>query len=150
MVTRRSLITGGVFAAAGGAATGSTAPAGTPSPALQSSRGDEQATRVLEQILAELRLQRGACSPAGCQVADAIRSQQRTFLKSRGKFPDFIDVGIDVWESIYDWHVMAGQKPEISRMQDGRYGMGFMTTTLVLRHDMPGSHLGLGYDSRGE
>jgi len=148
-MTRRSLLTGGFFTGLAGTGAGAVA-GGTAAESPQSSKSDEQSTRVLEEIRDELRLQRGKCSPASCNVVDTIRSQQKTFLKNRGKFPDFIDIGIDVWESIYDWHVVAGQKPEIGRMQDGRYGMGFMTTTLVLRHDMTGSYIGLGYDARGE
>ena len=145
-MTRRSLLTGGVFT---GLAGGGTAALSTAEPSLpQSSRAEE--TKVLEQILEELKRQRGGCSPASCGFADSIRSQQKSFLKSRGKFPDYIDVGIDVWEQMHDWFVMAGQKPEAGRMQDGRYGMNFMFTTLILRHDMPGSHIGLGYDARGD
>ena len=34
-----------------------------------------------------------------------IREQQRTYLRAAQKFPDFIEVGIAVWESVYDWHV---------------------------------------------
>ena len=157
-MTRRTLITGGIFA---GAAAGAAAAAeggkvaseldlGARSAEPQSSRGDEQTNKVLQEIRDELRLQRGACSPAGCPVVESIRAQQKTFLKNRGKFPDFIDIGIDVWESVYDWHVNARQKPEVARMQDGRYGMAFMLTTLVLRHDITGNYIGLGYDARGE
>jgi hypothetical protein len=149
-MTRRSLLTGGIFTGLAGApAVAATASAPAPAaPSPQSSRAEE--TKVLEQIRDELRLQRGSCSPASCGVVDSIRSQQKTFLKSRGKFPDFIDIGIEVWENVIDWFVMAGQKPEAGRMQDGRYGMTFMLTTLVLRHDMTGNYIGLGYDGRAE
>jgi len=150
-MTRRSLLTGGIFSGVAAASTAGTATVAAPArEALppQSSRAEE--VKVLEQIRDELRLQRGSCSPASCGVVDSIRSQQKTFLKNRGKFPDFIDIGIDVWENLTDWFVMAGQKPEAGRMQDGRYGMTFMLTTLVLRHDMTGNYIGLGYDGRPE
>ncbi|RPJ70452.1 MAG: hypothetical protein EHM24_02405 [Acidobacteria bacterium] len=150
-MTRRSLLTGGVFTGLAGVSAAGAAIASAPAPeapAPQSSRAEE--AKVLEQIRDELRLQRGPCSPASCGVVDSIRAQQKTFLKNRGKFPDFIDIGIDVWESVYDWHVMARQKPEAGRMQDGRYGMNFMFTTLILRHDMTGNYIGIGYDGRGE
>ena len=149
MVTRRSLLTGGVFAGIAGAGSASTVQA-TPRAGQSSRGGDEQVARVLEEIRDELRLQRGACSPAECGVVATIRGQQKTFLKSRGKFPDFIDVGIDVWESVYDWHIKAGQKPEVSRTADGRHAMAFMLTSLVLRHDMTGSYIGLGYEGKAE
>ena len=148
MLTRRSLISGMTGGMAAAAADSGAAEAGGPEPeGLQS--GDEQVARVLEQIRDELRLHRGTCSPASCTEVDAIRSQQRTFLRGRGKFPDFIDVGIEVWERLYDWHVRAGLKPEISRTSDGRYAMAFMLTLLVLRPEMTPNHIGLGYDERG-
>ena len=121
-------------------------PASAPLP--QSSRADEQTAAALREIRDELRLQRGACSPAACGHVDSIRAQQRTFLKTRGKFPDFIDIGIAVWEALYDWHLQARQKPEVARMPDGRYGMSFMMTTLVLRHDITETYIGIGYDGR--
>jgi hypothetical protein len=149
-MTRRSLLTGTFFTGVAGAG----AAAGSPAAALplepQSSRSEERAATLLQEIRDELRLQRGPCSPASCGVVDQIRAQQKTFLKTRGKFPDYIDVGIAVWEAVYDWHVMAGQKPEAGRIQDGRYAMSFMLTNLVLRHDMTENYIGLGYDARGE
>jgi hypothetical protein len=36
----------------------------------------------------------------------------------------------------------------ISRTGDGRYIMTFGVTTLVLRPDMSGSYMGLGYDNK--
>ena len=76
-----------------------------------------------------------------------IRSQQRTFLKANQKFPDFIDVGIDVWERMEDWHVKTRQPLTIVRTNDGRYGMTFLTTTLVLQPQQVGTYISWGYDS---
>jgi len=144
MVTRRTLLTGGALAGiAGGAGV-----AGETDSLRAESADEDRIAKALEEIRDELRRQRGDCSPAVCAEVNSIRAQQRTFLKGRGKFPDFIDVGIDVWESLYDWHTRANLKPEVSRSLDGRLQMAFMQTLLVLRHDMPGSHVGLGYDGK--
>jgi hypothetical protein len=77
-----------------------------------------------------------------------IREQQRTFLKANQKFPDFIDVGIDVWENVYDWHVRHQQPVAITRTANGRYVMTVMFTTLILRPEQTNSYVGYGFDAR--
>lgn len=77
-----------------------------------------------------------------------IRSQQRTFLKANQKFPDFIDVGIEVWERLHDWHIKNRQPLTIVRTNDGHYGMPFMATTLILRHEQAENYISWGYDVR--
>jgi hypothetical protein len=77
-----------------------------------------------------------------------IRAQQRTFLKANQKFPDYMDVGIDVWEHMHDWHVRNRQPLTIVRSNDGRYGMVFGVTTLLLMPQQVGSYISWGYDSR--
>jgi hypothetical protein len=34
---------------------------------------------------------------------DAVREAQKTYLRTSGKFPDFIEVGTNVWYAIYGW-----------------------------------------------
>ena len=77
-----------------------------------------------------------------------IRSQQRTFLKANQKFPDFIDVGIEVWERLHDWHIKNRQPLTIVRTSDGHYGMPFMATTLILRQEQAENYISWGYDVR--
>ena len=77
-----------------------------------------------------------------------IRSQQRTFLKANQKFPDFIDIGIDVWERLHDWHVKNRQPLTVLRTNDGHYGMPFMATTLLLRPEQTAGYISWGYDVR--
>ena len=78
----------------------------------------------------------------------AIREQQRTFLKASQKFPEFIEVGIDIWERVYDWHVRYQQPAGIARRDDGRYTMTYMFTTLVLRPEQADDYVSFAYDSR--
>ena len=82
------------------------------------------------------------------QEIQRIRSQQRTFLKANQKFPDFIDVGIDVWERLHDWHIKNRQPLTIVRTGDGHYGMPFMATTLVLQQEQAENYISWGYDVR--
>jgi hypothetical protein len=77
-----------------------------------------------------------------------IRAQQRTFLKANQKFPDYMDVGIDVWERMHDWHVRTRQPLNIARTADGRYGMVFGVTTLLLLPQQVGGYISWGYDNR--
>jgi hypothetical protein len=77
-----------------------------------------------------------------------IREQQRTFLKANHKFPDFIEIGITVWEDVWDWHVRHQRPADIARTAEGRYAMRVMETTLVLRPEQVESYVGLGFDAR--
>ena len=60
-------------------------------------------------------------------------------MRSTQKYPDFIEIGIDVWDNIYDWHVVHQQPVNMTRTSDGRYAMVFMFTTLLLRPDQAGT-----------
>jgi hypothetical protein len=101
---------------------------------------------VLRQILAEVRGQQTVCTTAGCPSIQRVRDAMRVFIKSNNRYPDYVDVGHDVWDDVYDWHVRNRQAINASRLPDGRYGMVFMFTTLVLRHEMTPNYIGPGYD----
>jgi hypothetical protein len=77
-----------------------------------------------------------------------IREQQRIFLKSNQKYPDYMEVGIDVWDSVYDWHVRHQQPIAATRTADGRYVMSVMFTTLILRPEQTNNYIGFGFDAR--
>ena len=80
-------------------------------------------------------------------VLDDVRRTLREFLKSHQKYPDFVEVGVGVWEAVYDWHVQH-QQPIVARvLGDGRYALTFMFTTLVLRSDQPEMYMGYPYDA---
>ena len=77
----------------------------------------------------------------------AIRRQQREWLRSTQKFPDFLEVGIGVWESVYDWHVRHQQPLNMTRQPDGRYVIVFMFTALILRADQAADYVGYPFDT---
>ena len=77
-----------------------------------------------------------------------VREQQRVFLKANQKFPDFIEVGIAVWETIFDWHVRHQQPLSVSRSGEGRYIMAVAFTTLILRPELGENYVGAGMDAR--
>lgn len=141
MLTRRTLLTGGAVAGAAAGATGGAAGA------AQSSRSadtDERMARALEEIRDLLRGDSGG----NCPELTTIRALQREFLKGHGKFPDFIEVGIDVWDSLTNWHVRTRQPVQVTRMGDGRYAMAVLLTNIVLRHDAANAYVGQGFDSK--
>jgi len=140
MVERRDVIGGGLVA-------GLAAEFGAPAEA--------QARRDLVDDAADMRVAdaidklRDAVERQyqSAEVAQ-IRIQQRTFLKANQKFPDYMDIGIDVWERMHDWHVRTSQPVNIVRTNDGRYGMVFGVTTLLLMPQQVGSYISWGYDNR--
>ena len=77
-----------------------------------------------------------------------LREQQRVFLRANQKFPDFIEVGIAVWESIFDWHVRHQQPLSVARSAEGRYIMAVAFTTLILRPELAENYVGPGMDAR--
>jgi hypothetical protein len=77
-----------------------------------------------------------------------IREQQRTFLRANQKFPDFIEVGVGVWESVVDWHIRHQQPLSVSRSAEGRYIMTVAFTTLILRPELSENYVGPGMDAR--
>ena len=76
-----------------------------------------------------------------------IRQQQHTWMRSTQKYPDFIEVGLDVWDNIYDWHVVHQLPVNMTRTSDGRYTMVFMYTTLLLRPDQAPDFVGFAFDA---
>ncbi len=155
MLTRRNLLASGLFGGVAGAAQRAQGPAVAPTAdGGTGARGDGQSDAainslrsVLEDIRRELHDQY-SCGSSLCPDIDQIRQEQRRFLKGSNKFPDYIDIGIDIWERLIDWHVKHQQHLAINRTGDGKYAMSFGVTTLVLRPDMGGSYMSLGYDGK--
>ncbi len=77
-----------------------------------------------------------------------IRQKQVDYLKATNKFPDFIDVGPDVWFSVHDWHIKHLQQLVLGRDGSGRYTITLMTTQLVMRPDVVPSFISAPYDNR--
>jgi hypothetical protein len=73
-----------------------------------------------------------------------IREVQRVYLRTNQKFPEYIEIGITVWEQLYDWHIRTRQTLNITRLPDGRYGMPALLSTFVLRPDAQPNYVGPG------
>jgi hypothetical protein len=115
---------------------------------MEQRSSDSEIARAIDELRATIERQGSSCALGACTTISTIRTQQRTFIKANRKYPDFIDVGPDAWEAVYDWHVKHRQQLNATRMPDGRYGILFMFTTVVLREDQVPSFVGWGYDAR--
>ena len=77
-----------------------------------------------------------------------LRTRMVDHLRANGKFPDYIDVGIDVWFAVYDWHIRHLQPMQVTRDTAGRYVVSLMMTLLVLKTDSDRTFIGIPYDNR--
>lgn len=157
-MNRRAALSGGLLAGLAGAVwpTLHAAPpgrhAGDRDAAANAPQASERAAaeiaEVLREIRDELRRDRTSCAGVECRELEQVRANQRAFLRAQGKFPDFIDVSLDIWEKIYDYHVRVQLPTTVVRLPDGRYGLTHLMTTIVLRHEMAMPFISVGYDQR--
>jgi hypothetical protein len=144
MAHRRTVIAGTVL----GGALSALAPAGAHEAAggQADGRGSE---RLMEEVARAARAIRDelAHEYSFWEIA-AVREQMQTFLRANLKFPDFVEVGSDVWQRAYDWHVRFQQPINLGRTAEGRYTILLLATTVVMRPDMAPGFIGLGYDNR--
>ena len=137
---RRTLMSAGVFAGIGG--TLAAAPARA---AAADDNGDQLVASKLDDLRATLQRQI-EFDEAPWRTVNRVRDQQRLFLRASHRYPEFIEVGVQVWESLYDWYVLTHQPPVMNRLADGRYVLVFPFTTIVLRPDYEPGFVGLGFD----
>jgi hypothetical protein len=144
MIRRRQMIQ---RATLGGALMALTAPdikaLGTEAAADASSdRATEEVAKAVRAIHDEISRQNSFWEIA------SVRDATRAFLRANGKFPDFIEVGTDTWQQVYDWHVRFQQPVMVGRTPEGRYTITLMATTLVMRPDLAQGYIGPPYDNR--
>jgi hypothetical protein len=140
MVERRALVGGGL-------AAGFTALLGESSAAAAVPDDSQQISGSIDQLRKTFEGQFDQSYAALWRGIGRIRQQQRQWLRSTQKFPDFIEVGVDVWDNVHDWHVAHQQPLSMGRAADGRYTMMFMFTTLVLRPEQALDYIGFPFDA---
>jgi hypothetical protein len=144
MMTRRHVITGGLVAGAIGA-TGATGLSAEAAPAAKADAADDN-TAVLGEILDELKASRLPERLPGARDMELIRQSRRVFLKQSGKFPDQVEVGLDVWERVLDWFVATGQPLDVGRLPAGQYFVRYVGTNIVLKPELPEGYVSPGAD----
>lgn len=78
----------------------------------------------------------------------AIRDAQQQFLRANGKFPDFIEVSLERWFAVYDWHIKWQQPLTLGRDGNGRYTVLLLQTAIILRTEVLPQFIGVPYDQR--
>ena len=72
-----------------------------------------------------------------------VKHELQTLPRSvSGKFPEYCDIGLDVFFDVYDWHVRHQQQIQISRIADQRMAIQFMFTQLILRWENAENYIG--------
>jgi len=140
MVQRRDLMGGGLVA---GLATLMTPRA----EASAVADDDEHTAASIDRFRETVAQQFEQVYSAKWQGVSRVRKQQHTWITSTRKYPDFIEIGLDVWDNVYDWHVTYQQPVNMLRLSDGRYAMSFMFTTLLLRPDQSPDFVGYAFDA---
>ena len=149
MISRRTVLNG--------TALGSALAALTPQPALEA-RGDEVAQGNSDRV--NVNIDTSAITAAITALRtdikrqdtfweiELVRDQIKTFLRQAGKYPDYIEVGTDIWHQVYDWHVRYQQPMTVTRNAEGRYMILLFSTQVIMRTELVASYLGQGYDNR--
>jgi hypothetical protein len=75
----------------------------------------------------------------------SVKDKIYRFAKLSGKFPDYCDIGLDVFYDVYDWHVRHQQQIQVTRIADQRLMIVFMFTQLILRWENDGNYVGTPY-----
>lgn len=145
MISRREVVTAGVL----GSLTGSAATAD----ASQGGGQDDAQTRaVLTRIQQELgqmqaTLEAGLRGPSlNAGAIGRVRERLTLHLRAAGKFPDFMEVGTNIFYDVYDWHVRHAQQIQITRIADQRFAIQFMFTQLIVRWEQDANYLGTPFD----
>jgi len=130
MLSRRDLLSGAVAGTAGGSDFG---------------QPSERAMQDIVKAIGDLRS--ALVEPHSFSEIARVRARQIEFLRAQAKFPDFMEVGVDVWFTVYDWHVRHLQPITLGRDPSGRYTIVLMTTTLILRIDADQNFVGVPFDT---
>jgi hypothetical protein len=133
MFARRQLLAGSMLSAFSGDAVGGQ---------NADARSIEEVARAVKDLRTALEGQYAFGDIA------AVRQKQIEFFRAQAKFPDFIEVGLDVWFGVHDWHVRHLQPMTLGRDGAGRYTIMLLQTTLILRQDVGPSFISTPYDNR--
>ena len=144
MVERRAVMGSGLIAGLSAAFMGEPAAAAA---AAVASDDSLQISGSIDQLRKTVEGQFDQSYSSLWRGVARFRQQQRTWIRSTMKYPDFIEIGIDVWENLYDWHVTHQQPISMGRAADGHYTMTFMFTTLLLRPEQAPDYVGFPFDS---
>ena len=149
MIGRRTVLSG--------TALGSALAALTSQPALEA-RGEKAAQANSERV--EVTIDTSAITSSINALRTEVRRQDsfweiepvrepiKAFLRQTGKYPDFIEVGTDIWHQVYDWHVRYQQPLTVTRGPEARYTILLYSTQVIMRTELAAAYIGQAYDNR--
>jgi hypothetical protein len=144
MISRREIVTGGMWGSlAAGAAVPHAEEQSADALTVQKSLGAIQST------LTSIRttLQDGLVNPGlAAGHVGRVRDALTVFLRGAGRFPEFCDIGANVFYDVYDWHIKYAQPIQLSRTADNRLAIQFMFTQLILRWENEPNFVGVPYE----
>ena len=154
MLARRRMLgttlVGGLLGSAIPASLSARSRSAAEAEAAAADQSNQLAERQITEIVEALKdIRKAIEAPPGAFVEILpIRQKQMDYLRATNKFPDFIDVGLDVWFAVHDWHVRPLQQPALGRDANGRHTISVMGTQLVMRPDLVPTFISAPYDSR--
>lgn len=152
MITRRELVTGSAFGAmATATAAAGTAAANSDTPPLDAPQDaiDNAALRRIADntALAAAALGSGFRSNSLAHgFIPKLREAYTLYWRTNGRFPEFCEIGSDVFYDLYDWHLRQNLQIPVSRTADGRMVITFMYTQLIVRVDHLPGYIGVPFD----
>lgn len=145
MISRREMVTAGVL----GSITASAAPAEAAAEQGQDADAIRGGLKSIDEQLTKMNstLDYGQRGPGVVNgFMSEIRNRYTTHIRSAGKFPEFMEIGLDVFYDVYDWHVRYGVPIQITRISEQRFAIQWMYTQLILRWEQDPRYLGTPFD----
>lgn len=144
MISRREVVTAGVLGTLSSGASASPAEAvQQDGPVIRA--GLTEIKTQLEDLAEEV--QAGLISSSlDIGRVGQVKSRIETYLKTSGKFPEFMDIGTSVFFDIYAWHVKQQQQINITRLGEQRMMIPFIFTQLILRWEQDSNYISAPYD----
>ena len=144
MISRREMVTAGVLGTFSTAATAED---------QRTSGQDADMRGALNNIEEELARIRGVLDDGLRKSSLAydpeiarLRSTFQTFVKANTKFPEFCEIGIGVFYTVYDWHIKHQQQINLIRVGENRMAIQYMFTQLILRWEQDPGYIGIPFD----
>ena len=142
MISRREVVTAGVLGTLANASPATAAEIQADVQALK--EGFKSVVDALEELKSSTDQGLRGNSMNFGQVSN-LKSAIFKYAKVSGKFPDYVDIGLDVFYDLYDWHVRHNQQIQLARIADQRIMIQFMFTQCILRWEKDGNYVGTPY-----
>jgi hypothetical protein len=149
MISRRTVLNGTALGSALAALTPTALAEAGGAEALQANSDRVNVTIDISAITSSINALRSEVTRQDTfWEIEPVRREIKTFLRQAGKYPDYIEVGTDVWHQVYDWHVRYQQPMSLARTAEGRYTILLYSTQVIMRTELAANYVGPAYDNR--